>query len=149
MFVYLGNQVGVIRRLISTGSKTKSFLLDKLIVVVRIVDATSRCRRILQKIDFFAISNWWFSGWQLAVVWVESNRTLRIAIFKSFWFGETKWYLCRRIVREMLLNILMRNYRYFAHVINFIMKKDKILNVKIMLIKLVWQSSALPWFLVN
>lgn len=110
MFMNLWNQIRVILALISTDSKTQAFLLDKFIVIVRIILCTSRCLLFRKEVYFLASSYRRLSLWELTVVRVESDGTLRIIIFESFWFREAERNLCWRIVCRILLDVLMRNY---------------------------------------
>ena len=57
MLVNLRNQVRMIRRLVPTDCKAKSFLFGKLIVAVRVVEIAAGGGEFLKKINLFAVSD--------------------------------------------------------------------------------------------
>lgn len=62
---------------------------------------------------------------ELAGVGVEGYGAFGVVVLESFGLGEPKGQLGWRVVGQMFLDVLMRDYGDLAHCIKFIMKHDK------------------------
>ena len=62
VLVNLGNEIGLVWRLISTHSKAQSFLLEMLIVVVGIVCVAGRSADFSEEVDLLAVADRGFSA---------------------------------------------------------------------------------------
>ena len=120
--MYLWYEIRIIRRLLSTQSKSQSFFyICKFIITIDIVFVAGwTLWFILSKITLISISYRRFSFWELTLICIKCDRTLRIIIFESSCLWEAKRKFRWRIISKMLLDILMRNQWDFAHTINFI-----------------------------
>ena len=71
---------------------------------------------------------------ELAGVGVEGDGAFRVVVLESFGLREPKGELGWRVVGQMLLDVLMRDYGDLAHSIKFIMKHDKTKLINICLL---------------
>ncbi len=96
----LRDEVGLVRRNLSAQSKAQALALGKLLIGIWLVKCAGRSmREIESEIATLAVSNTGSSLGELALIGIESYRTLRVIISKSFGFGEAEADLRGGVVR--------------------------------------------------
>lgn len=100
----------------STASKSFPAMLCKLMIAVRVV--VSAAGSLSQhSIVFYLLwsPNHSFLFRKLAIVSIESDRTLRIGLLKAFALREAVTYFCRGIVHAVPLDFLWSSQRHVYH----------------------------------
>ena len=120
--MYLWDEIRPIWGRFSTESEGESFRFDVMKVGVWVVlIARRRVLKIDKEINLFTASDRRMSFGEFTFEGVEGDWTFRVVIFESFGFREAKRDLGRRVIGYVILDLLVGNQGYFAH-LNFIRK---------------------------
>lgn len=99
MFVDLRDKVGLIGRLFSIESESQTLGFSELMIVVGVIEwACWGFGEVSGEVAFVAVADGGLPVGELAAVGVERDGALRVIIFESSGFGESKTNLRGRVI---------------------------------------------------